>query len=384
MSSGPKSDSELAGFQRIAGTFVHDFNNLFQTALGNLDLLSGRLNDPSNTELLNETIISVERAIALTERLNLVGNKYPERFERLDVTSGVETAVADVLKTLGPARKITFQRDATALYCRLPPGQLENALSALIVAGPAALSKGSLAIETSACDIAESAEGLPSGAYVRITITADNSDAPPPPEPVSPLALLNLDLGVGLPLAQIFTAQLGGACRMEQVGDGVTRVDLFLPGAVPGASVAPAKGAVVMEPAGGTALVADNKVLIVDDNPNIGDLLSHHLEGSGLEPVVVNDLASALTVFADGAGFRLLVCDIQLGAGGAGDGMEFAEQARGRKPALPIIFISGQITQPDTSTGFAFENTYFLRKPFRSKQFKDAVHELLGAGAGNG
>lgn len=375
-------DSELAGFQRIAGTFVHDFNNLFQTALGNLDLLSGRLSDPSNTELLNESIISVERAIALTERLNLVGNKYPERFERLDVNSRIETTVADLRETLGPARKITFQRDATALYCRLPPGQLENALSALIVAGPAALSKGALAIEVAACDVADNADGLPAGAYVRITVTADNSDAPPPPEPASPLARLNLDLGVGLPLAQIFTAQLGGVCRLQQVGDRVTRVDLFLPGDVPGASVAPAESAVVTELAGGTALVADNKVLIVDDNPNIGDLLSHHLEGSGLEPVVVNDLASALTVFADGAGFRLLVCDIQLGAGGGG--MELAGQARARKPALPIIFISGQIAQPDTSTGFSFENTFFLRKPFRSKQFKDAVHELLGPDAGNG
>jgi len=183
MSSGRKSASEIAGFQQIAGTFVHDFNNLFQTALGNLDLLSGRLTDPSNTELLNETIISVERAIALTERLNLVGNKYPERFERLDVNRGIETAVADLRETLGPARKITFQRDAAALYCRLPPGQLENALSALIVAGPAALSKGTLAIETAACDIAENADGLPVGAYVRITVTADNSAAPPPREP---------------------------------------------------------------------------------------------------------------------------------------------------------------------------------------------------------
>ena len=86
--------------------------------------------------------------------------------------------------------------------------------------------------------------------------------------------------------------------------------------------------------------------------------------------------------FADGAGFRLLVCDIELGAGGGG--MELAGQARARNPALPIIFISGQIAQPDASTGFAFENTCFLRKPFRSKQFKDAVHELLGSGAGNG
>lgn len=52
-------------FQRIAGTFVHDFNNLFQTALGNLDLLSGRLKESANAELVEETIISVERAVGL-------------------------------------------------------------------------------------------------------------------------------------------------------------------------------------------------------------------------------------------------------------------------------------------------------------------------------
>jgi hypothetical protein len=118
---------------------------------------------------------------------------------------------------------------------------LENLVCVLITAGPAALSKGALTIETAACDLAENAEGLPSGVYVRITVIADNSDAPPPAEPASPFALPVVDLGVGLPLAQFFAAQLGGACRMEPVSDGVARVDLFLPRDVAGADAATAR-----------------------------------------------------------------------------------------------------------------------------------------------
>jgi len=220
MTKGRNPDPEIDRFQRIAGAFVHEFNNLFQTALGNLDLLSGRIRDPSHTELLNETIISVERAVELTERLNLIGNKDPRRFQRFDVHGGIATAVAGLRERLGTQRKITVHGDGTGLYCRLPPGQMEKLLSTLIFNGPAALSRGTLTVETAACALAENTEELPSGAYARITIFAGDADAAAP---------TTRDMGTGLLLARMFAAQLGGACRMEQARDGSARVDLFLP-----------------------------------------------------------------------------------------------------------------------------------------------------------
>lgn len=220
-------DPEMAGIQLIAGTFVHDFNNLFQTALGNLDLLSRRLEGSSDEELLNEAIVSVERAIDLTETLNLIGGKYPDRFVELDIDATITAAGPGLRERLGESRKFALRCDAAGLHCRLPPGQLERTLSALIFEGPAALSRGSLAVETAACAFAEDTGDLSAGAYVRITVSTDQPNAAPAG------GLPPLDKGVGLLLTRLFAMQLGGACHMEQDADGGARVDLYLPGHAP-------------------------------------------------------------------------------------------------------------------------------------------------------
>lgn len=216
-------DRESDEFQRIAGAFVHDFNNLYQTTLGNLDLLSRRIRDPAAAELVEETIISVERAVELTERLNLIGNKHPERFQRVAIDDAITAAAGELRERLRDRREITVRAGARGAACRLFPGQLERALSALILQGPGALSRGPVSIESG---LSESAGGdgvLTPGSYVRITVSAAGAG------PTAPSGLPVRDAGVGFPLIRMFAAQLGGACRMDQDSGGGTRVELFLP-----------------------------------------------------------------------------------------------------------------------------------------------------------
>jgi len=218
-------ERERDEFQRIAGAFVHDFNNLYQTALGNLDLLARRIDDPAATELVNETIVSVERAVALTERLNLIGNKYPERFQRVRIDGAIAAAAGELRETPGGTREVTIRGGAAGAACRLPPGQLETALSTLVLEGPAALARGALSIEATVCELAGEPEGLAPGPYVRITIAAS-----PAVEPLSaPSGRPVQDARIGFPLIRLFAAQLGGVCRMDPDAEGETRIELFLP-----------------------------------------------------------------------------------------------------------------------------------------------------------
>lgn len=229
MSKSRESDPDMEDFQRVAGAFVHEFNNLFQTALGNLDLLSARVDNPVAADLVNETVISLERAVALTGRLNVVGNKNPARFARTDVNEVLAAAVAAMREKAGPGRQFALRTGAAALFCRLPPGQLDILLRALVFDGPAALAHGPIEIEADACEIGESTSALPAGAYVRITLVAGPREAPTTTDPALLRALSTLDRGVGLHLARFFAVQLGGACRAARTDDRGMRIELLLP-----------------------------------------------------------------------------------------------------------------------------------------------------------
>jgi len=233
METSRRSDPEMVRFQRVAGAFVHDFNNLFQTALGNLDLLSGRIDDPAATRLVNETVRSVERAVELTERLNLIGNKYPQRFQRIAVDPAIGAAAQNLRGEPGDQPEIAFRSRAAGLECHLPPGQLERALAALVTGGPRAFARGALAIETAACDASEDSESLAPGVYVRITVSADNGAAKPLPAGIPASLLPAPGESTGFMIARLFALQLGGTCRIDGNTGGKTQVDLILPACGP-------------------------------------------------------------------------------------------------------------------------------------------------------
>lgn len=368
MSTDPNRQHESAPLQRLASAFYHDFNNLFQTALGNLDLLSRRISDPSHAELVQEAVISLERAVALTERLNLAGNKPAERLRRIGVDAAIAAAVPALRDALREGRDIAHRSGAAGVECLLLQGQLECALEALILDGPVALRGGPLTIRTAAVDLAGDGDGLADGAYVRITVSADTA--------AETDGRISLEDGIGALLARLFAAQLGGVCRTRE-----TAVELFLPRAATGVGEAPADqiDRTVTDAPEDTAVAPEGKVLVVDDNPGIGGLLAEYLSGLGLRHEVAGDMAGALELFADGGDICLLVCDLELGA--RAGGVDLARLARARKPALPIIFISGLPMDPDDSLASEFENAHFLHKPFPAQQFRDAVRRSLAAGS---
>lgn len=88
------------------------------------------------------------------------------------------------------------------------------------------------------------------------------------------------------------------------------------------------------------------KILVVDDHPMMADairqaLLSLEREA---EVVCVGDLASALSVTADDAGFELALLDLGLPDCAGPDGLA---RLREERPYLPVVVVSGA-SDPDT------------------------------------
>ena len=116
------------------------------------------------------------------------------------------------------------------------------------------------------------------------------------------------------------------------------------------------------------------KTLLVDDEPQILNLLSTHLRTLGFEVIEATNGPEALTSL-DKA-IKLLVTDIRL-PGGL-NGFELAQKARALVPELSVLLISGYSGEDLAKNGLP-EGWTLLRKPFRRAALGDALRQVLRA-----
>lgn len=119
------------------------------------------------------------------------------------------------------------------------------------------------------------------------------------------------------------------------------------------------------------------RILIVDDNREFGELLGHWFEQWSIPTVVVTTVADARKAVLEQEPFRMVICDFQLPDG---NGLEFFTWLRwDRQNPVRFLMISG-------STNFVRYGQAdfgFLRKPFQLEDLRSAVENLLGIRLGN-
>jgi CheY-like chemotaxis protein len=110
------------------------------------------------------------------------------------------------------------------------------------------------------------------------------------------------------------------------------------------------------------------RVLVVEDNEVIRDLLREILEESGCAVSVAKTLRQALALAETTEAPAVLVSDIHLGPGETG--LVLAETVRQRWPQTRIVLMSGDHSfQGDCTT----RGCTFLSKPFRTTDLLEAV-----------
>ena len=98
-------------------------------------------------------------------------------------------------------------------------------------------------------------------------------------------------------------------------------------------------------------------VLLVEDEPLLGELMTEALSEHGFEVLVMADADSALRHLLSGADVDVLFTDIDLGTGM--DGATLAQIVHEMRPQLPIVYTSGRCMQFERVPGAAF-----LPKPY--------------------
>lgn len=100
-------------------------------------------------------------------------------------------------------------------------------------------------------------------------------------------------------------------------------------------------------------------VLLVEDEPLLGELMTEALIDQGFEVHTTSDAGGALRCLLSGAEIDILFTDIDLGNGM--DGAALAELARQMRPKLPIVYTSGRHAPEQIA---AVPGAAFLQKPY--------------------
>jgi DNA-binding response OmpR family regulator len=106
--------------------------------------------------------------------------------------------------------------------------------------------------------------------------------------------------------------------------------------------------------------VSAGRVLVVDDDPRIAELLRLGLNVKGLEVTVADDGSRGREVWAAG-GFDLVLLDVMLPGI---DGISLCEERRAAGDRTPVILLTAREDEEARARGMAAGATDYMTKPF--------------------
>lgn len=115
-----------------------------------------------------------------------------------------------------------------------------------------------------------------------------------------------------------------------------------------------------------------NKILVVDDEQDILEILHFNLSKAGYEVTTATSAEAALTLLDDS--YSLLLLDIMMDGM---SGLQMAEQLRQEGNMIPIIFLTAKTTEKDLLTGFSYGADDYIKKPFSIKEVIARVNSVL-------
>lgn len=377
-----RSEEQLAHAQRLeaigqlTGGVAHDFNNLLTIISGNLQLLEdeeeGR---QERAPIIHSALRAVRSGAALTRKLLAFARRQRLSPRPIAPAAWLGDVSALLKRTLGEGVVIHAGCEERLPDVFVDPGELDAALVNLALNSRDAMPRGGeLSIFVGAHEVLgkDAASELDPGRYVSICV-ADTGIGMAPDvlaramEPFFTTKTSGKGSGLGLSMVYGFVKQSGGAMHVEsQLGYG-TRIVLYLP-------VAPQPPASVAEPERTTMTRGGEKVLVVEDEPDVRDIAVAFLRSLGYSTRVAATPEEALEVLRDAADVELLFSDVVLGSGMTG--VDLAHEAQRLRPGLRVLLTSGY-EHPLLSGDNQADRFDLLRKPYSREAFAAAIRKTL-------
>ncbi|HEY9594020.1 MAG TPA: ATP-binding protein [Spirochaetia bacterium] len=383
---------KMEALGQLAGGITHDFNNLLTAISGYLQLLILDAPPGSRTHQdLMQIRAAVERGTGLTQQLRLFTRQTKGNRQVMSLNDVVKETWEILKRTFPPMITIELELASPLWPIEADPNQMSQVLVNLCVNARDAMINpndlhigGTLVLTTSNTELAETRTGrymtAPPGRYISVRVK--DTGAGIPPEIMERLFVpfvttKSARSGTGLGLAVVYgivASHHGFIDVQSTVGRGTVFEVLF-----PMTHAAPGPAA-VETPA--TALAQGHgAVLVVEDDPQIREIMARVLVSCGYTVTVSASGEEALARFGDGAGIDLVVLDNMMPGM---SGRECLEALRAVDPRVRVLFTTG-----DESGGSARELPVdgivgIVEKPLDMKVFTEMVKRGVSSSLGDG
>lgn len=115
------------------------------------------------------------------------------------------------------------------------------------------------------------------------------------------------------------------------------------------------------------------RILVVDDDPHIHQLVGHHLRAEGFHVLEAENGVHAETLLHE-AQVHLVIVDLMMPKM---DGLELCRRIRADYPEIPVIMLTAKDALLDKAQGFEVGTDDYVTKPFEPQELIFRVRALL-------
>jgi len=346
---------KLDAIGKLTGGIAHDFNNLLNVIVNGLDLLRAGQDHSMQKRTIEAMRRAADRGTALTQQLLAFARQQPFAPQRLQINQIVSTFESVIRRAIHSNVALDIQLQPKLPDILVDAPQIEAALLNLVVnARDAIEDNGHIVVSTALFDGIPPGSTLPSASYVRIAVRDDGQgmSAEVVQRALEPFFTTKpVGKGTGLGLSQAFglVQQAQGHISIHSaLGEGTT-VSMYFP-------------ALSSEPAQPQNGDASEKVLIVDDQPDVLSIAAQLFRGLGYDVLTANNGREALVKLNDNPDVAILFSDIVMPGM---NGVELARDAQDRIPGLKVILASGYVDSTLREHNAYPERYELAQKPYR-------------------
>jgi PAS domain S-box-containing protein len=357
---------KLQALGSMAGGIAHDFNNLLTTILGNAELLAMEIMDRGSLRKIKNIETAVNDGAFTVRRLQTFTG-FSQKLETRSQASNVIEVVKDAIELTKPKWKDECERNGIFINTKLElqdtrpvsmhPAELREILTNLIFNSVDAMPEGGT-ITIRSCEknsnivleIEDNGIGMSEEIKKRVFdpyfTTKDVGNS-----------------GLGLSVSLGLAVQAGGMIIVDsKEGEGTTfRVSLPISG----------MQEVSVDPTADSSETQSLRILAVDDQKQIVDLLATMLDGLGHKIIGVTDGQQALN-YLEKEDFDLVITDLGMPVI---SGWDVAAKAKSKKAGLPVVLLTGWGAEYEAKDLTAVGIDAVLSKPFRINELRNIILE---------
>ena len=363
---------KMEALGQLTGGVAHDFNNLLMAASSGLELMQ-RAKDLERRDKLAQGIRdALDRGAQITQQLLAFSRRTPLNSEVLQLGEHIDKLASLLDHSLRENVSVRFAFPAELWPVDVDVSQFDVAILNLAVNAKDAMPRGG-----QICITAANRPGALDGAdAVEIAVEDEGvgmsqEAAEKAFEPFFTTKEVGRGTGLGLSQVYGFVQAAGGTVSIaSELGKGTT-ITLLLPRSLPQAEAEVETPAAKALPS-----LKGLCVLLVEDDPNLNELVGQMLEEQGTEVLAAKNAAEGLALFQSHTVDAALSDMVMPGEMG---GLDLARRMRELRSDFPIVLMTGYSAAagPAAAEGFTV-----LRKPFTMAALASTLKSSLRGRAG--